>query len=66
VSAGATVQGIGTNAFHINYQEIQATSNVPVIDIRDAIAAEMKPHGFRRMALCGTKYLFEKISILRS
>ncbi len=57
--AGATVLGIGANTMHVNFTQVQSAVDIPVIDVRDAIAKESLGSGHHTMALLGTKYLIE-------
>ena len=58
--AGATVIGIGANTMHINFEAVQAAVQVPVVDVRSAVADEVVSRGFSKMALLGTKYVLEQ------
>ena len=58
--AGATVIGITANTMHINFDAVQNAVSVPVIDIRKAIAEEMKRLGLTNIGLLGTKYVVEE------
>jgi aspartate racemase len=57
--AGATVLGIGANTMHINYDQVQDAVNVPVIDVRTAVATEVLAMNEHSVALLGTKYLLD-------
>ncbi|HEV3188600.1 MAG TPA: amino acid racemase [Acidimicrobiales bacterium] len=56
---GATVLGIGANTMHKNFDDVAAAVSIPVVDIRDALAREVKGLGATSMSLLGTKYLME-------
>lgn len=58
-SAGATVLGIGANTMHKNFNDVRDAVTVPVVDVRDAVAAEVLARGGDTLALLGTKYLIE-------
>ncbi len=58
-SAGATVLAICANTMHRNYDEVAGAVNVPVVDIRDALAAEVRALGASSMTLLATKYVME-------
>src|SRR5579863_7900866 len=38
--AGATVLGIGANTMHVNFDHVQRSVSIPVVDVRDAVAKE--------------------------
>jgi aspartate racemase len=58
-SAGATVLGIGANTMHINFDQVARAVAIPVVDVRDAVAAEAGARGYDTVALLGTKYLID-------
>lgn len=58
-SAGATVLAIGANTMHKNFDDVREAVAVPVVDVREAVAAEVHARGGDTMALLGTKYLIE-------
>jgi len=60
VNGGATIIGIGANTMHINFEAVQSAVDVPVIDVRTAVAQEVISNGFSKMALLGTKYVLEE------
>ena len=55
--AGATVLGIGANTMHINFDQVQDSVSIPVIDVRTAVATEVLAMEEHSVALLGTKYL---------
>lgn len=57
--AGATVLAIGANTMHINIDDVRHVVTIPVIDVRDAVAAEVLAGGHDTLALLGTKYLLD-------
>lgn len=57
--AGATVLGIGANTMHVNFDDVQRSVSIPVVDVRDAVAKESLGHGRQSIALLGTKYLID-------
>jgi aspartate racemase len=57
--AGATVLGIGANTMHVNLERVQDAVDIPVVDVRDAVAKESLGNGHHSIALLGTKYLIE-------
>ena len=54
-SAGATVLGLCANTAHRGFEVVQASVSIPMIDIRVAMAQEVKSMGETSMALLGTK-----------
>jgi len=58
-SGGATVIAIGANTMHKNYDDVATSVTIPVVDIRDALAREVKTLGASSMSLLGTKYVME-------
>ncbi len=58
--AGATVLAICANTMHVNLAEVRDAVDVPIVDVRDAVAHEVLEKGARTLALLGTKYLIEK------
>ncbi len=58
-SAGATVLAICANTMHRNYDDVALAVDVPVVDIRDALAAEVRALGASSMTLLATKYVME-------
>jgi aspartate racemase len=60
VRAGATVLAIAANTMHINLDDVRAAVDVPVVDVREAVARECLAMGQSSIALLGTKYLIEQ------
>ena len=58
--AGATVLAITANTMHMNYDQVNNSVSVPVIDIRDAIVGQLKERGATSLSLLGTRYVMEK------
>jgi aspartate racemase len=58
--AGATVLGIGANTMHINFEQVEKAVQIPVVDVRVAVANEALAGSHKTMALLGTKYLLER------
>jgi aspartate racemase len=58
-SGGATVIAIGANTMHKSFDEVAKSVSIPVVDIRDALAREVKALGASSMTLLGTKYIME-------
>jgi aspartate racemase len=57
--AGATVLGIGANTMHVNFDDVQRSVAIPVVDVRDTVAKESLGRGHHTIALLGTKYLID-------
>jgi len=57
--AGATVLGIGANSMHINFEQVVQAVQIPVVDVRVAVANEALARSHKTIALLGTKYLLE-------
>jgi aspartate racemase len=60
VLAGATVLAIGANTMHRNFREVQAAVSVPVVDVRAAVASEVRALGSGSVSLMGTRYVIEQ------
>ncbi len=58
-TAGATVLAICANTMHRNYDQVAGAVNVPVVDIRGALAAEVRALGASSMTLLATQYVME-------
>jgi aspartate racemase len=58
-SGGATVLAICANTMHKNFDDVASAVSIPVVDIRDALAREVKALGASSMSLLGTKYVIE-------
>jgi aspartate racemase len=54
-SGGAELGLIATNTFHRVYDEVAASSPIPLVSILDVVAARLVALGCRRAALLGTK-----------
>jgi aspartate racemase len=59
-SGGATVLGIGANTMHVNYQSVSDAVSLPVVDIRDAMVAQLTAMGATSLSLLGTKYVMQE------
>ncbi len=55
-NAGADVILICTNTMHKLFGKIQQRVGVPIIHIADATADELEKHGFKKVALLGTRF----------
>lgn len=58
-AGGATVLAIGANSMHRNFDDVASAVSIPVLDIRDALASELRARGATTLTLLGTKYLLE-------
>ena len=58
--AGATVLGIAANTMHLNLDDVRAAVEVPVLDVREAVASECLALGQSSIALLGTRYVVER------
>ena len=54
---GATILAITANTMHVNFEQVVASVEVPVIDIREAIVDELRERGASSLSLLGTKYV---------
>ena len=59
VLAGAQVLAICANTMHVNADDVRRAVDVPLVDVRDAVAHEVRGSGSSSIALLGTKYLIE-------
>jgi len=57
--AGARVLAICANTMHINFDDVRRAVDVPVVDVRDAVAREVLDAGSSSVALLGTRYVIE-------
>jgi aspartate racemase len=44
---------------HMNYDDVRRAVSIPVVDVRDAVAARVRALGHESISLLGTKYLTE-------
>jgi aspartate racemase len=56
---GADVVGICSNTMHASYDEVRRAVSIPVVDVRDAVAARVRTLDHQSISLLGTKYLVE-------
>ncbi len=59
MAGGASVLAIGANTIHKSYEAAMAAVNVPIVDVREAVANEVKRFGKASIALLGTKYTIQ-------
>ena len=57
VDAGAEVLAICANTMHVNADDVRRAADIPLVDVRDAVAIEARETGGASLALLGTKYL---------
>jgi len=57
--AGASCLLIGANTMHKIADEVQATLNIPVIHIAEAVAKAILKKGLRKVGLLGTRYTMQ-------
>jgi aspartate racemase len=57
--AGAEVAAISAITPHICVRELEKISPLPLVNIVDAIAAEVRSRAYKRVALFGTRYVME-------
>jgi aspartate racemase len=58
-TAGADCLLIGANTMHNVADEVQASINIPLIHIADAVADAIRVKGLKKVALLGTKYTMQ-------
>ncbi|QZN97118.1 aspartate/glutamate racemase family protein [Symbiopectobacterium purcellii] len=59
VAAGAEVAALTGNTPHIVFNELQASSAIPLVSIIDATCAEVKAQGLKKVGLLGTRFTME-------
>jgi aspartate racemase len=57
---GAEVLGICANTMHMNIDDVRRAVSIPVVDVRDAVAAKVRALGHDSISLLGTKYVIER------
>ena len=60
VDAGATVLGIGANTMHKCIDAVRDAVDVPLVDVRDAMAAAITARGGDSLTLLGTAYVVQQ------
>jgi aspartate racemase len=60
VAGGATTVAICTNLMHKVAPQVEAALGVPLLHIADAVAAEARRHGWRRLGVLGTRWVMEE------
>jgi aspartate racemase len=60
VAAGADLLLIATNTMHIVFDEIQASVDVPVISLLEAVAQAILARGISTVGLLGTRFTMEQ------
>jgi aspartate racemase len=59
-TAGAQAIVLCTNTMHKVAQAIEAAVTIPLLHIADATALQIQAHGFKRVALLGTRFTMEQ------
>jgi aspartate racemase len=59
-AAGAEVILIATNTMHIVFDQVQASVDVPMLSLLDAVAAAIESQGLSTVGLLGTRFTMEK------
>jgi aspartate racemase len=60
VAAGADFLLIATNTMHIVFDEVQASVEVPMLNLLDAVAGAIQARGMKTVGLLGTRFTMEK------
>lgn len=58
-AAGATVLAICANTMHVNIEDARGAVSVPILDIRDCVAREVRALGADSLSLLRTRCLIE-------
>jgi aspartate racemase len=58
-AGGADIAAVPAVTPHICIQELKAISPLPLVDILEAVAAEVRAAGYRRVALFGTRFTIQ-------
>ena len=59
-AAGADFIIIATNTMHLVFDEVQASVNVPMLNLLEAVAEAILARGMKTVGLLGTKFTMEK------
>lgn len=59
-AAGADFILIATNTMHIVFDEVEASVNVPMLSLLDAVGDAIEERGMRKIGLLGTAFTMEK------
>jgi len=59
-AAGADFIVIATNTMHLVFDEVQASIQVPMLSLLDAVGEAILAGGIKKVGLLGTKYTMEK------
>ncbi len=59
-AAGADFVVIATNTMHIVYDQVQASVNIPVLSLLDAVGDAIQARGMKTVGLLGTRFTMEK------
>ncbi len=60
VAGGADVVAICTNLMHKVAPEVEASIDVPLLHIADAVAGVARPHGWERLGILGARWVMEE------
>jgi aspartate racemase len=60
VAAGADFLLIATNTMHIVFDDVQASVEVPMLSLLDAVAGAIQARGIETVGLLGTRFTMEK------
>ncbi len=60
VAAGADFLLIATNTMHIVFDEVQASVDVPILNLLDTVAEAILARGIQTVGLLGTRFTMEK------
>ncbi len=59
-AAGADFIVIATNTMHLVFDQVQASVNVPMLSLLDAVGEAILSRGMKTVGLLGTKFVMEK------
>jgi aspartate racemase len=59
-AAGADFIVMATNTMHLVFDEIQASIQIPMLSLLDAVGEAILTRGIRKVGLLGTRYTMEK------
>jgi len=59
-AAGADFIVIATNTMHLVFDQVQASVNVPILSLLDAVSEAIQARGIKTVGLLGTRFAMEK------
>jgi len=59
-AAGADLIVIATNTMHLVFDQVQASVNVPILSLLDAVSEAIQARGIKTVGLLGTRFAMEK------